>query len=228
MLRFLQKYFLTGMLAITPLAITAWISWRFYDLISSNVRPLVQQIPGLGETYPEFFLTFMGVIAFVLVITLIGLFTRNLIGVAFFRLLERIIEKIPVVKSVFSATKQISQVFLQDRRSAFQRVVLFEYPRRGLYSLGFVTKDLEGHDLVNVFLPTTPNPTSGFMLMVPRNELEEFPVPMEEAIKLIISGGSIMTEQQAELIRVKAERLPSPGPMPVLDTENSKGKESSP
>lgn len=228
MLRFLQKYFLTGMLAITPLAITAWISWRFYDLISSYVRPLVQQIPGLGETYPEFFLTFMGVIAFVLVITLIGLFTRNLIGVAFFRLLERIIEKIPVVKSVFSATKQISQVFLQDRRSAFQRVVLFEYPRRGLYSLGFVTKDLEDHDLVNVFLPTTPNPTSGFMLMVPRNELEGFPVPMEEAIKLIISGGSIMTEQQAELIRVKAERLPSPGPTPVLDRDNTKGKESSP
>ena len=207
MLKFLQKYFLTGLLSITPLAITSWILWRFYDLISSHMRPLVQKIPGLGDAYPEFFLTLIGVAVFVLVITLIGMFTRNLIGMAFFRLLERAITKIPVVKSLFSATKQIAQVFLQDRRSAFQRVVLFEYPRRGLFSLGFVTRD-EGDDaLVNIFLPTTPNPTSGFMLMVPRSELLELSITVEEAIKLIISGGAIMTLEQAEMIRRQAISL---------------------
>ncbi len=197
MTKFLQRYFLVGLLAVTPLAITVWILWRFYELISNNIGPVVQRIPGLRGNYPEVFLTFVGVVVFVLIITLIGLFARNLIGMAFFRLVERFIEKIPVVKSVFSATKQISQVFLDDRRSAFQRAVLFQYPREGLFSLGFVTRDEPGEELVNVFLPTTPNPTSGFMLMVPRQDLDELPLAVEEAIKLIISGGSIMTAEQA-------------------------------
>ena len=210
MFRFLQRYFLTGLLAITPLAITAWILWRFYDLISDNMRPLVQKVPALSEAYPEFFLTLIGVFVFVLIITLIGMFTRNLIGMAFFRLLERIIVKIPVVKSLFSATKQIAQVFLEDRRSAFQRVVLFEYPRKGLFSVGFVTRDEPADDLINVFLPTTPNPTSGYMLMVPRHEMQALDLPVEEAIKLIISGGAIMSEAQAELVRDSSHQL-APG-----------------
>lgn len=200
MFKFLQRYFLTGMLAITPLAITAWILWRFYDLISDNMRPLLHKIPALRDAYPEFFLTIIGVAVFILLITLIGMFTRNLIGMAFFRLIERIIIKIPVVKSVFSATKQIAQVFLQDRRSAFKRVVIFQYPRPGLFSLGFVTRDEKEDHLVNVFLPTTPNPTSGFMLMVPRTEVQELDLPVEDAIKLIISGGAIMTTEQAALM----------------------------
>lgn len=207
MFKFLQKYFLTGMLAITPLAITFWILWRVYVLISSNMRPLLQKIPALRDAYPEFFLTFIGVVVFILLITLIGMFTRNLIGMAFFRLIERIIIKIPVVKSVFSATKQIAQVFLQDRRSAFQRVVLFEYPRDGLFSLGFVTRDEKDDALINVFLPTTPNPTSGFMLMVPRNDVQKLDLPVEEAIKLIISGGSIMTPEQATLMSTHSTLL---------------------
>ncbi len=200
MLKFLQRYFLTGLLAISPLAITVWFSWRFYDLISANIRPWMERVPGLGDAYPEFLLTVMGIAVFVLLTTLIGMFTRNLIGMALFRMLERIIEKIPVVKSVFSATKQISQVFLQGRRTAFQKVVVFEYPRQNLFSLGFVTRDEPGDQMVNVFLPTTPNPTSGYMLMVPRHELREIEVPVEEAIKLIISGGAVMTPQQVEKI----------------------------
>ncbi len=207
MLKFLQRYFLTGLLAISPLAITVWVSWRFYDLISANIRPWMERVPGLGDAYPEFLLTVMGMAVFVLLTTLIGMFTRNLIGMALFRLLERIIEKIPVVKSVFSATKQISQVFLQGRRTAFQKVVVFEYPRQNLFSLGFVTRDEPGDQMVNVFLPTTPNPTSGYMLMVPRHELREIEVPVEEAIKLIISGGAVMTPLQVEKIGLQTSSL---------------------
>jgi uncharacterized membrane protein len=207
MFKFLRKSFLTGLLAISPLAITTWILWRFYDFISGRVRPVVQKLPGLQGTYPEFFLTAIGLVVFILLITLIGLFTRNLIGMAFFRLLERFIEKIPVVKSVFSTTKQISQVFLQDRHQAFQRVVLFEYPRRGLFSIGFVTRDKLPGDMINVFLPTTPNPTSGFMLMIPRSQVTELSIAVEEATKLIISGGAIMTEEQAALVSSESRRL---------------------
>ncbi len=207
MYRFLQKHFLTGLLAITPLVITSWILWRFYTIISATMRPWLQRIPAVTETYPDFLLTIIGVVVFVLLITLVGLFTRNLIGIAFIRVLEKFFEQIPVVKSVFSAVKQIAQVFLQDRRTAFQKVVLFAYPRRGLYSMGFVTRDEPEQTLVNVFLPTTPNPTSGFMLLVPRQELVELSIPVEEAIKLIVSGGAIMTSEQAVLIGGNAAKL---------------------
>ena len=225
MYKFLQRHFLTGLLSITPLVITSWILWRFYVLISATMRPWLQRIPAVTETYPEFLLTFFGVLVFVLLITLVGLFTRNLIGMAFFRVLERFFEQIPVVKSVFSAIKQIAEVFLRDRRTAFQKVVLFAYPRQGLYSIGFVTRDEPEHGLVNVFLPTAPNPTSGFMLLVPRGELVELGIPVEEAIKLIVSGGSIMTSAQARLIGHNAGQLAAvvgadpPDGMPGKDLE---------
>jgi uncharacterized membrane protein len=210
--RFLQRHFLTGLLSITPLVITTWILWRFYVLISSTMRPWLQRIPAVTETYPEFLLTLIGVIVFVMLITLVGLFTRNLIGIAFIRVLERFFEQIPVVKSVFSAIKQIAEVFLQSRRTAFKKVVLFAYPRQDLFSIGFVTRDEPENRLVNVFLPTAPNPTSGFMLLVPREELVVLGIPVEEAIKLIVSGGSIMTPAQAGQVEQSVGQLAGPGP----------------
>ena len=221
MIKFWRKHFLTGLLATTPLAITAWILWRFYGLISATMRPWVKRVPYLAENYPEFYLTLVGILIFFLLITLVGMFTRNLIGVAFFRLVERFIERIPVVKSVFSASKQIAEVFLQDRRTAFKKVVMFEYPRRGLFSLGFVTRDVEEDRQVNVFLPTTPNPTSGFMLMIPRGDLTVLSIPVEEAIKLIVSGGSIMTPEQARRIAAESDEFLGACP------PESPGKESS-
>jgi len=225
MYKFLQRHFLTGLLAITPLAITSWILWRFYVLVSATMRPWLQRIPAITETYPEFLLTFFGVVVFILLITMVGLFTRNLIGIAFFRVLERFFEQIPVVKGVFSAIKQIAEVFLRDRRTAFQKVVIFAYPRQGLYSIGFVTQDEPENSLVNVFLPTAPNPTSGFMLLVPRRELVELGIPVEDAIKLIVSGGSIMTAEQARLVGHNVEQLAAavqggkPGELPGKDLE---------
>jgi len=202
--RFLQKHFLTGLLAITPVAITAWILWRFYGLISNTMRPWLARLPALSEAYPDFLLTMIGFAVFLLLITLVGLFARNLIGMALFRLVERVIERIPVVKTIFTAIKQMSEVLLRDRSKAFQKTVLFQYPRPGIFCLGFVTRDEPADDLVNVFLPTTPNPTSGFLLILPRSEVEELPFAVEEAIKLVVSGGAIMTPQQAQMIRGKA------------------------
>ena len=225
MYRFLQRHFLTGLLSITPLVITSWILWRFYELISSTMRPWLARIPAITETYPDFLLTILGVMVFVLLITLVGMFTRNLIGIAFFRLVERFFERIPVVKSVFGAVKQIAEVFLQDRRTAFQKVVLFAYPRQGLYSIGFVTRDEPGEPLVNVFLPTTPNPTSGFMLLVPRGDLVELEIPIEEAIKLIVSGGSIMTSAQADQVKTHTEKLSGGAALTRPGTESRKDLE---
>lgn len=201
MFAFLRKSFLTGLLAITPLAITSWILFRFYNLISSGVRPWVLRIPSVPQAYPEFFLTFIGVVSFVLLIMLVGIFTRNLIGMAFFRLVERFIERIPVVKSVFSAIKQIAEVFLQDRRTAFKDVALVEYPRKGIFSLGFVTRNEIDDEIVTVFIATSPNPTSGFMIFVPKDDLQILNIPVEDAIKLVVSSGAVMTGAQAGEIK---------------------------
>ena len=165
------------------------------------------KVPGLGDTYPEFVLTLIGFAAFALAIIIVGMFTRNLIGMAFFRLVERFFARIPVIKSVFSATKQLSEVFLQDRRTAFKEVVLFQYPREGIYSIGFVTRDEADEPLVNVFLPTTPNPTSGYLLLVPREDVRILDVQVEEAIKLIVSGGAIMSPEQAGGMAMMAAEL---------------------
>ncbi|MFN2371542.1 MAG: DUF502 domain-containing protein [Candidatus Krumholzibacteriia bacterium] len=207
MLNFLRKHFLTGLLAVAPLAITLWILWLVYGRVSSTMRPWLQRLPGLSETYPDFFLTFAGVVVFFLLIVLVGLLTRSLFGLALLRLVERAVQRIPVVKSMYSGTKQIASVFLQDKRTAFQRVVLFEYPRPGIFSVGLVTRDEAANPLVNVFLPTTPNPTSGFLLLVPREDLREVRVSVEEAIKIIVSGGSVMTVAQAAQIAADARTL---------------------
>ncbi len=200
MLRFLRRHFLTGLLALAPLGITSWILWRFYVIVSVTMRPWLQRVPSLTETYPDFFLTLIGAGVVFCLIVLVGMFTRNVIGGAFFRMLEGFFTGIPVVKSVFSATKQIASVFLQDRRTAFQKVVLFSYPRSGMYSLGFTTHDSVDANLVSVFLPTTPNPTSGYMLLLPRSQVFELGLSVEEAIKLVVSGGAIMTSDQVQQI----------------------------
>ncbi len=207
MLKVLRGYFLTGLLAVTPLAITLWILWRFYLLIDSTLRPWLQRIPSLRDTYPDFFLTVIGFISFLLLITLIGVFTRNLIGIALLNLVDRTMQRIPVVKNLFTATKQIAEVFRADRRSAFKQVVMFEYPRRGIYSLGFVTSDNRDDPLLSVFLPTTPNPTSGYMLLVPRSNAQILPIPIEDGVKMIISGGAVIDEVQRELLRATARDL---------------------
>jgi uncharacterized membrane protein len=207
MIGFLKRHFLTGLLTIAPLAITLWVLWRFYELVSATMRPWLERLPALSAAYPDFFLTLLGFLVFMLLIVLIGVMMRSLFGLAVLRLVERAVEQIPVVKSMYSGTKQVAAVFLQDQRTAFQRVVLFEYPRPGLFSMGLVTRDEPQDPLVNIFLPTTPNPTSGFLLLVPREDVRPVNVSVEEAIKLIVSGGSVMTSEQARQIAEDARVL---------------------
>jgi uncharacterized membrane protein len=207
MIGFLKRHFLTGLLTIAPLAITLWVLWRFYELVSATMRPWLERLPALSAAYPDFFLTLLGFLVFMLLIVLIGVTMRSLFGLAVLRLVERAVEQIPVVKSMYAGTKQVAAVFLQDQRTAFQRVVLFEYPRPGLFSMGLVTRDEPQDPLVNIFLPTTPNPTSGFLLLVPREDVRPVNVSVEEAIKLIVSGGSVMTSEQARQIAEDARVL---------------------
>lgn len=207
MWRWLQRHFFTGLLAVTPLAVTLWVLVKSYELISMTLKPWLLRIPQLSEAFPEELLTAIAFLAFLLLIVVIGLATRSLVGVAFLNLVERLIARIPVVKTIFVGTKQIASVFLSDQRSAFKQVVLFEYPRDGCHSLGFVTRNEENSPLLSVFLPTTPNPTSGYMLLLPRADGEILPLAVEDGIKLIISGGSVTSPEHAAILEAAAERL---------------------
>jgi uncharacterized membrane protein len=134
----------------------------------------------------------------VLALIFIGLFARNFIGRQFLRLIESIAENIPIVRSVYSSIRQIVDAFQTTSGSSFKKVVMIEYPRAGLYSFGFVTKDSSefvnkatGEVCVNIFIPTTPNPTSGFILIVPKKDVIDPGIAIEDGIKFIISAGLV-------------------------------------
>ena len=135
---------------------------------------------------------------FVIGLTIIGALTAGLIGRSIMRAAERILNKMPVIRTVYNALKQIFETVLQKQSSAFRKVVLIEYPRRGIWCLGFLSGTTEGEvqnltdeQLLNVFLPTTPNPTSGFLLFLPKKDVTILNMTVEEGIKMVVSGGLV-------------------------------------
>ncbi len=201
----IRRHFLTGILTVTPVAVTVWITWQVYLLIDGFIRPLLEQIPFLRDNVPSFVNTVAGVIVSAILIVLIGKSAKNLLGVAFINTFDRLMDKIPVVRGVFHISKQISEVLLNNSNSAFQKVAMFDYPRSGIKALGFVTNDDSDKNNVNVFLPTTPNPTSGFMLILPRADVQLLDMTVEEGIRLIISGGSVVEDSYADIIEQAIE-----------------------
>lgn len=192
----MKKYFITGLLIWVPLAITAWVMTlivRTMDqtllLLPAAIRPehlLGIYIPGIG------------VIATLLVVFLTGLVTANFIGQRLLRFWEGVLSRIPVVKSVYYSVKQVSDTLFSSSGEAFRKALLVQYPREGVWTIAFLTgqpggdvvNHLEG-DYVSIYVPTTPNPTSGFFLMVPRKDIVELDMSVDEALKYIISMGVV-------------------------------------
>ncbi len=189
-MRYLRRQFLTGLLVLAPTALTAYIVWKIFVSIDSLIEPLQKRfplidIPGTGFVIVLLFILFTGILA------------SNLIGRRLFELGDRILNGLPLIRRIYFALKEISQALLSDRKTAFQRVVLIRYPHENSYALAFVTQagnsyfdGLVGEEIVNVFIPTTPNPTSGFMLMIPRRHIISVDLRVEEAMKMVISGGA--------------------------------------
>lgn len=200
MIGFLRRNLLTGILAITPLALTLWVLWQLYGWIAGLLRPLLGRLPYVSDHYPEFALTLLGVAAFVPILVLLGLFTRNLAGRAFFGFVDRLFERIPLVKGLFNTFKQIAGVFGSGHTRSFERVVVVDFPQRGSLALAFVTGDAPDADYLSVYVPTTPNPTSGFLLFIRRAEVSPVDITVEEAIKLIVSCGAIVSDAQIAAI----------------------------
>jgi len=193
----LRAYFFTGVLITAPAAITIWLAWEVIGFFDNQVRGLIPPHYDIADWVP-FRVPGFGLLIFILAMMLIGAFTANLAGRYIVSLGERILAAMPVVRSVYGAMKQIFETVLAQKSDAFRQVVLIEYPRRGMWALGFVSGVTEGEiqnltedEVLNVFLPTTPNPTSGYLLFVPRRDVIVLGMTVEEGIKMVVSGGIV-------------------------------------
>lgn len=199
----LRNYFLAGVLVTAPLGITAWLIYSFVDYVDTSVIPLIPEAYN-PERYLEHSVPGLGVLILLIVITLIGFFVTNFLGRWFIRLGERILAHVPVVRTIYGLLKQVFDAVLAQSSTAFHEVVLIEYPRKGTWTLGFITskprpeiRERLGEDTLFVFVPTSPNPTSGFLLVVREAELVRLKMPVEEGIKLVISGGIVSSPDEA-------------------------------
>lgn len=205
----LRGYFFAGLLAVTPIGITLWLCWVLLKFVDARVTPLIPQAYNPNTYIDPYFpheIPGVGLIVMVFVLIVIGALTRIFLGRYMVKISEKLLNKMPVVRSIYSATKQIAETVLKRQGDAFRQVVLFEYPRRGTWAIGFLTGSTKGEvqnltddDVVNVFLPTTPNPTSGYLLFLPRRELVALSMTVEEGIKMIISGGIVTPPDRRSL-----------------------------
>jgi uncharacterized membrane protein len=220
--RSLRTYFITGLLVLIPVYVTVGlVRWMYQridgpmnDWISGHLEVLVRNFPSFADwiTHTDrmgnkvVHVPGLGVVITVVVILGVGLFARNYFGNRIINLFERLVFRIPLVNKIYNGVKQVSAAFLERNKNLFQAVVLVEYPRRGIYQIGFLTQtdsgevtEKLGRDMTCVFISTTPNPTSGMLIIVPRSDLTVLDMTVEEGIKMVISGGVVTPEKAKEL-----------------------------
>ena len=195
----LRSSFFTGIVVIAPVGLTIWLIWTVVGWVDSVVLPLIPHTIS-PEQYIGINLRGIGVIFFLLFTVVIGWIAKGIIGRSLIGFAENLVERMPVVRSIYSGIKQISEtVFAQSERS-FEKACLIQYPRRGIWAIGFISTTAKGEisahttmpsPMMSVFLPTTPNPTSGFLLFVPQDDVIELEMSVEDAAKLVISAGLV-------------------------------------
>lgn len=201
----IKNYILTGIIVTCPLAITIYMSYHLLVWINEVTNGLIPQQWIIGNFVP-YAVPGLGLILLIILMFFIGMLTTGYVGRFFLKLWEKIIRKMPVVSSIYSLMKQIFETFLSQKNRSFSEVVLIEYPRNGLWTLAFVSKDSTGGEIaekgknnfISVFVPTTPNPTSGFLIFVPENDVVKLDMSVEDGIKYVISCGIVTPEGDEE------------------------------
>ncbi|WP_150524921.1 DUF502 domain-containing protein [Roseibium sediminis] len=195
----LRNYFLTGLVIAGPIGITLWLTWTFINWVDGWVTPLVPRIYH-PETYLPFSIPGFGLIVAIFLLTIVGFLAANFAGRSLISFGESLVGRMPLVRNLYSGLKQIFETVLDERGSSFSKAALLEYPRRGLWAIVFISTETKGEvarrlnekaNMVSVFLPTTPNPTSGFLLFVPKDDVIELSMSVEDAAKLVISAGLV-------------------------------------
>jgi uncharacterized membrane protein len=186
MLRRLRTYFFTGLIIVLPFLLTLYFLWLVFGFVDGLIGPVLKLI--IGQRLPG--------VGFIFTVGLIlgtGMLATNYLGRRLLAWGDRLFIRLPLVRSVYQTLKQLVHAVFSEKQKAFQRVVLVEYPRKGVYSLAFLTRDVEeAGEMVMAFVPTTPNPTSGFLLLIPKKEVKYLDMSVEDGLKLIVSGGVIV------------------------------------
>ncbi len=204
MFKKIRANFITGMVIVVPIVLTFWVLYFIIDKLNALfLQPVVKILENWAPA--EGLESFTKVLIFIFLlslVTVIGFATRILILRNFFAFGESVLYRVPMINTVYRTIKEISGAFWMHKASIFQRVVLIEYPRKGLYSLAFVTSETEGevqekthHRVLSLFVPTSPNPTSGMMIMIPENDAINLGMTVTEGMKMVISGGAIVPKK---------------------------------
>lgn len=190
-MRRLRKFFLTGIVVLLPLVVTIYVLVTIFRLVDGFLGSLIRAV--VGHSLPG-----LGVLLTLGIVLLAGVVATNVLGKKLIAFVEYLFNRIPLFKSIYGATRQILDAFSLQSSKAFQRVALVEYPRKGVYAIGFVTgsgmgevQEKTAEEVVNIFVPTTPNPTSGMLVLVPQTEVTFLEMSVEDGLKLIISGGVV-------------------------------------
>jgi uncharacterized membrane protein len=210
----LRNYFLTGFIVVAPLTITVYLIFSIIEWIDSWVVPYIPRVYN-PETYLPFAVPGLGMLLAIFVITLAGFLTANFVGRSIVAMGERVLSRMPFIRNIYNGLKQIFQTILSDKSGSFKKVGLLEYPREGIWAIVFIATQTKGEvndrlmeqdrETVSVFLPTTPNPTSGFLLFVPREDVVILDMSVEDAAKLVISAGLVAPESQKKLRQLAEE-----------------------
>jgi uncharacterized membrane protein len=203
----MRHTFMRGLVVLVPLALTLWILNVIFLWLDRMISPLLTR---LGLDVPG-----LGLLTMLALVLLVGILSRNLVGRFLFGRIDSIISKLPLARSIYTSIKGIIAAFPGgEKGKSFKEVVLVEYPRKGIYSIGFVTNDLKlegksgSRDVVSVYFPHPPNPTSGVMIIVPRADVRELDLSIEEGLKLALSGGIVAPERLVEKTQNSKRRKP--------------------
>lgn len=224
----LRNHFVVGFVAILPLALSVWLFIQLFNIVLGFSDVLLKFLPGhlhewaykvnpaTGNEVPVLAFRVLAFLISVGCVTFLGFIARNMIGKSFLAALESLALRVPLLNKIYGAIKQMLEAFGAGKPGAFQRVVLVRFPYRESYSIGFVTAEATGEvqdktaeEVINVFVPTTPNPTSGFLLLVPRRETIKLDMTVADAIKMVISGGAVTPPHPSK-----------PAPPPVASNGN--------
>jgi len=193
----LRRYFIAGLVVWLPLGVTIFLVKFLVDFMDQAVQWLPDALR--SEQLFGFRIPGLGVVVLVVLVLLTGVIVANLAGRQLLTLGERLLARIPLVRAIYSAAKQLTETLFSGTGQSFRKVVLVEYPRAGLWTLAFLTgsgigevNQKVGRDLINIFVPTTPNPTSGFFLMVPRETVIELDMSVDAALRTILSAGAVV------------------------------------
>ena len=217
MLKELRNIFLTGLLVLTPIVVTLYVFYQLFAKIDGLLGGKLVELT--GRRIPG-----MGFVAVILLILFVGVLARNYIGKKMIQLGESIVNRIPLINRVYTAVQQLSQAFFSGKRAVFRKPVLIEFPKKGSYCIGFQTSETKGEiqrhtkkEVLSIFLPTSPNPTSGYLLFVPKDKVYPLQMTVEEAVKLVISGGAVLPHDRVEFRQKEARILGEQTPKSIED-----------